>query len=254
MTDLLEELKKKVAEVRKTVSKEALSAPDVVKGNYITTPGIYEVHSLGFAQKTSQKGSTYNVISIEELGGKSAEVMVFLHDKDKKPDPIKMQKLLKGFGFVWSQAQIASVWDALYAVLPVLTVGKVHVSLSYYGYNIDYLEKGTYCIRDYSSKDRKYPDNLVIDPVNQDVITGGSREELETFMVSKGMKMGGKNWTFLRPTDDFVPTEEQIKAAEIMNSLMSDEPLPVAAPKAGPKFKPFSAKAAKEASDEDIPF
>jgi hypothetical protein len=205
-----------------TTTKEELAVPDK-KNNFFREEGLYEVYASGAEVKTSKAGNPYTVVHIKAADGKEDDVMINVYDRDKNPNVFKMQFMLKAFGLDFSQAVIKTGFDAFVSALDELMVGKVYCKLSYYGYIVDYVEKGLYCLRDYGKGAKPYPDNKVVDPVNGDVFAFQSREEGETMLRSRGWKLGGKQWDFVRPADDFEMNETQIAAVEMVTAKLEDK-------------------------------
>jgi hypothetical protein len=241
----MDKLRLRVAHVKATVSEEELKTPDKVRGKFFKEPGMYEVEAKGLQTLTSKKGNTYSAIPIEDATGKTGSIMFNMVDKDGNKNIFKTQLLYKGFGFMWSQKQIELMWDELTELGPVLLAGKVQATLGYYGYNVWYEEKGVYTIRDFS-KDK---DGLKLeDAVNPgDVLIFSSEEAAKAYMVTNNMKLGGNNWTVERPSDGFEPTESQIEALNLIDSVISGEapkppPPPVVEAKPAPNKPAWMAK------------
>ena len=224
MSTFLELMKARRAEVEATVPKSELAAPDKSHGKFFSMPGIFEVTASGLQDIPKKAGGTWRGLPIKDDEGREKNLFIFLLDKDKNPSPIKMQQLLKGFGFSWNQKVISLFWDIFEPALASLCVGRVVAQLSYYGFVPWYEEKGLYIIRDFSKGAPPFPDNKVVDPINGDVYAGGSKEEVQKLMVDLKMKEGGENWEILRPAPGFVMTEEQAQACEIIEGMISEGP------------------------------
>ena len=239
-TSPLDLFKQRIAIVKATVSPAELAAPDKAKNKWFKEPGLFEVFSSGFVEFTKKdKSGTYNAIAIKDASGREAQIFPYLLDRDKKPDPFKMQRLLRGFGFTWTQKQIGLFWTEIMAMLPDLLVGNVMVQLSYYGYNVWYEEKGKYSIRDFSKGAADFPNNQMKDPVNGDFLFFGDEGEAIKYMQENSMKNGDKRWDFLRPAESFEMTETQVAVCQLIEDMLSAEaPAVVEAPPEPEKPKP----------------
>lgn len=234
-------LKEKLAKAYKD-DPDAMRAPDKVGGGkFFSEPGIFEVNAKGIQEITKKAGGTWEALVLEDDSGRVANVPVFLLDKDKNPSPVKLQMLLRGFGIMFSQAQVKVLWDELIPLLPALTVGRVMAQLSYYGYVPWYEEKGLYVIRDFGKGAKAFPDNKVIDPLNNDVYAAESKEGIQTIMKELVMKEGGNQWTILRPAPGFEMTEEQVEIVQVLESFSKPEAVEAVKPEPEPE-KPKPAK------------
>jgi hypothetical protein len=237
----LVELKAALANMAKN-DPEGFKAKDQVKGKFFSEPGVFEVTAKGIQDVPKKAGGTWQALVLEDDTGRVANVPVFLLDKDKNPAPIKMQMMLKGFGIMFSQKQIAGVWDFLLAQLPQLLVGRVSAQLSYYGFVPWYEEKGLYSIRDFGKGAKPYPDNQLVDPMNNDVYAAESKEGIQAIMAELKMKEGGNNWSILRPAPGFEMTEIQADLVQTLEALNNDAPLPEATKVEAEPEKPKPAK------------
>lgn len=217
--EALKAFRARLTQVLATKTKEELNQPDKIVSRF-NEPGIYEVYASGAETKeTKDKSKTYRVVGIKAADGRADNIPLYTRSKTGEPSILKTQLLLKGFGIDIKQAALTEFFDVVEYYLDHLLVGNVVVKLSYYGLVPDYVEKGVYCIRDYGKTAKPYPDNKLIDPLNNDVIAFQSHEEAETFLKLKGWTKGGKNWEFIRPSPDFKMGDLQKGVVEMLESL-----------------------------------
>jgi hypothetical protein len=210
--------KRRLTIVKQEMPVEERLEQDKAHSTWISDPGVYEVSATSAFVKSKTPGNRDNfIVSVKTATGATADIFVFLYDRDGLVKSIQIQRLLRAFGVNGlNQKAITQVFSdpETMLMLPTLVHGKVKVRLGYYGFVPWYLEKGVYGIVDFSKKAGEIKDMLVIDPVNNDIVNDKNREAILAYMTAAGMKKGDKTWDFIEPAPDFELSAAQIEAQE----------------------------------------
>ena len=210
--------KRRLAVVKQEMPAEERLEQDKAHSSWISEPGVYEVSATSAFVKSKTPGNRDNfVVSIKTATGATADVFVFLYERDGSVKSIQIQRLLRAFGVNGlNQKAITQVFSdpETMLMLPTLVHGKVMVRLGYRGYIPWYLEKGVFGIVDFSKKASTIKEMLVMDPVNGDIVNEENRVKILDYMKTKGLAEGKKDWDFIEPAPDFELSAAQIEAQE----------------------------------------